>query len=256
MILRRIRAHIEAENWFAVAIDFAVVVVGVFIGIQVGNWNAAQQEADTNRLYLQRIADDIDTDTQRLRQNLGGWKREIDDTALVERFLAGDPISQLTQWETLVSVYFSAGWSPFTADTTTYDELVSSGRFARVGNLALREEIADYHALIREGSFFYDFNPPLREMVRGKYDGRTQAYIWERCFSEETYRQIRDGEVTCPPPDWNAPIDRILADLRADPELLPEFRYTQSIRFAAYTTGEADLERSMALAARIREFEP
>lgn len=44
MILRRLRAHVEAENWFAVAIDFVIVVVGVFIGIQVANWNEAQQD--------------------------------------------------------------------------------------------------------------------------------------------------------------------------------------------------------------------
>lgn len=40
MILRRVKAHIENENWFAVFIDFFIVVVGVFIGIQVANWNA------------------------------------------------------------------------------------------------------------------------------------------------------------------------------------------------------------------------
>ena len=44
MILRRIKAHVEKENWFAVGIDFCIVVVGVFIGLQVGNWNEARSE--------------------------------------------------------------------------------------------------------------------------------------------------------------------------------------------------------------------
>ena len=35
MILRRVTEHVKAQNWFAVAIDFVIVVVGVFIGIQV-----------------------------------------------------------------------------------------------------------------------------------------------------------------------------------------------------------------------------
>lgn len=42
MILRRITEHVKAQNWFAVAIDF--VIVGVFIGIQVSNWNAARAD--------------------------------------------------------------------------------------------------------------------------------------------------------------------------------------------------------------------
>ena len=44
MILRRIKAHVEKENWFAVGIDFAIVVVGVFIGLQVANWNEVRSE--------------------------------------------------------------------------------------------------------------------------------------------------------------------------------------------------------------------
>ena len=35
MLLRRITKHITEQNWFAVFIDFLIVVVGVFIGIQV-----------------------------------------------------------------------------------------------------------------------------------------------------------------------------------------------------------------------------
>ncbi len=41
MRLRRVTEHVKAQNWFAVGLDFVIVVVGVFIGIQVANWNEA-----------------------------------------------------------------------------------------------------------------------------------------------------------------------------------------------------------------------
>ena len=44
MIFRRVKAHIENENWFAVFIDFLIVVVVVFFGIQFSNWNESRQE--------------------------------------------------------------------------------------------------------------------------------------------------------------------------------------------------------------------
>lgn len=44
MILRRIKFHVENENWFAVALDFFIVVVGVYIGVLLGNWNETRQE--------------------------------------------------------------------------------------------------------------------------------------------------------------------------------------------------------------------
>lgn len=40
MILRRLTKHVKDQNWFAVALDFIIVVAGVFLGIQIGNWNA------------------------------------------------------------------------------------------------------------------------------------------------------------------------------------------------------------------------
>jgi len=37
-----ITEHVKAQNQTAVAIDVVIVVVGVFIGIQVSNWNDAR----------------------------------------------------------------------------------------------------------------------------------------------------------------------------------------------------------------------
>lgn len=39
MFLRRITAHLKTQNWTAVGLDLLIVVIGVFIGTQVSNWN-------------------------------------------------------------------------------------------------------------------------------------------------------------------------------------------------------------------------
>ncbi|MDZ7629063.1 MAG: hypothetical protein U5J99_11755 [Parvularculaceae bacterium] len=41
MLLRRVIDRVRAQNWRAVAIDFVIVVLGVFVGLHVNNWNAA-----------------------------------------------------------------------------------------------------------------------------------------------------------------------------------------------------------------------
>ncbi|MEM7278105.1 MAG: hypothetical protein AAF385_08270 [Pseudomonadota bacterium] len=56
MLLRRVTEHIKKQNWFAVWIDLIIVVVGVFIGIQVANWN----EARTNKAGLQASLERLD----------------------------------------------------------------------------------------------------------------------------------------------------------------------------------------------------
>lgn len=43
MLLRRFSKHVEDQNWFAVALDFVIVVIGVFMGFQLNNWNEARR---------------------------------------------------------------------------------------------------------------------------------------------------------------------------------------------------------------------
>ncbi len=57
MILRRVAAAIRRQDWFAVLIEIAIVVIGVFIGLQVNNWNEARIERSQERAYLTRIRD-------------------------------------------------------------------------------------------------------------------------------------------------------------------------------------------------------
>jgi len=59
MILRRLRTHVENENWFAVFVDFCIVVIGVFIGIQVANWNEARAAKERERLLLVELREEV-----------------------------------------------------------------------------------------------------------------------------------------------------------------------------------------------------
>ena len=52
MLLRRITQHVNEQNWFAVWLDFVIVVVGVFIGIQVSNWNDEQGRRADERVVI------------------------------------------------------------------------------------------------------------------------------------------------------------------------------------------------------------
>lgn len=52
MILRRITQHFQNQNWTAILIDFVIVVVGVYIGIQAQAWHTARDNRAIERQYL------------------------------------------------------------------------------------------------------------------------------------------------------------------------------------------------------------
>ena len=59
MILRRVVHRLKQQEWTAIAIELVLVVLGVFIGIQVSNWNETRKEHSLEAVYLDRIAQDI-----------------------------------------------------------------------------------------------------------------------------------------------------------------------------------------------------
>ena len=59
MIFRRVKAHVAKEDWFAVFIDFIIVVFGVFMGLQVANWSAARADRADERTFLNALHQDI-----------------------------------------------------------------------------------------------------------------------------------------------------------------------------------------------------
>ena len=62
MILRRVIQHVKNQEWTAIWIDLVIVVVGVFIGIQVANWNEDRAIRNAEARHLEEIAEDLRAD--------------------------------------------------------------------------------------------------------------------------------------------------------------------------------------------------
>ncbi len=58
MRLRHLTKNIKGQNWLAVFLDFLIVVFGVFIGIQLGNWNELRQTRHAFADAQSRFADE------------------------------------------------------------------------------------------------------------------------------------------------------------------------------------------------------
>ncbi len=59
MILRKIADAIQQQNWFTVVLEILIVVVGIFIGLQVDDWNSLRKDRRDEQHYLNRLHDEI-----------------------------------------------------------------------------------------------------------------------------------------------------------------------------------------------------
>ena len=146
MILRRLVEHAKNQNWFAVALDFIIVVLGVFIAIQAASWNQARQDRQEERRYYAQLLVDLRADLETFSR-VERLSNKYDEAAqLVLDRLGGKAPAQASLGRMAMAIH-QAGWIviPY-ASRGTYNELVSTGNLRLLRNLALKSQIANYYA--------------------------------------------------------------------------------------------------------------
>jgi hypothetical protein len=149
MILRRLAEHAKGQNWFAVVLDFLIVVVGVFIGIEVANWNGARQDRQEERRYYGQLLVDLRTDLETLATAKERAARYDEAAQMVIDRLGGAP-TRASPGQ-LAKAIQHAGWIYIPrASRGTYDELISTGNLGLLRNSQLKSEIANYYGSFEE----------------------------------------------------------------------------------------------------------
>lgn len=145
MILRRVTEHAKAQNWFAVALDFFIVVIGVFIGIEVANWNQARQERQNERQYYGQLLNDLKADLETLALAERNADRYDEAAQLVLDRLSDKAPSRVTPGRSATAIHHAGFIFIPRASRGTYDELVSTGNLRLLRNSQLKSQIAHYY---------------------------------------------------------------------------------------------------------------
>jgi len=84
MLLRSVTKHVNDQNWFAVFLDLLIVIIGVFIGIEVSNWNADRAGDKKAQVLIKRLYGDLinDSDVMNILLNYHAVVRNYAITAI------------------------------------------------------------------------------------------------------------------------------------------------------------------------------
>lgn len=144
MLLRRITVHVSDQNWFAVFIDFLIVVIGVFIGIQVANLNESMSNKQKAKTYVENLKHEVEDAL------IGSYKTYEYATVKVQSisevsnyFFEGAAIEALTEQNcddlAHIQNIFRQNYQ-----LTTVEELVSSGTLNLIQDKEIRNAIVKY----------------------------------------------------------------------------------------------------------------
>lgn len=253
MLLRRITKHVKEQNWFAVGIDFVIVVVGVFIGLQVANWNDARRTAkDASQARASLIADlktDRDVYAVRKKFYLEVKSASISAEAIMDSEL---PQSQDENWRFIYSTINAASTWPFKPSGQVYDQLLNAGELGLISDLPIQRQMRDYYQdAALEAGVTFKFDSEFRYSSRKLIDWELHDYFSQGCgniIGSDPSEILGESEryfVSCEAPDQQAEITRTASRLHASTVLHDDLRLHLSqldtlLYFLEYLDDEAE----------------
>jgi hypothetical protein len=224
MALRSLASRLRQHDWTAVWIEVLIVVAGVFIGLQVSDWNEGRKDTARGKEYLLRLHDELLQDADGLTRISRFWTQVGSNGAAAMAYAEDGALHQGSAWKTLLAYYQASQVWPYRKPDVTFQEIRSTGSLLLIRNEELRAEVARHYSA-GAGSQVTEvlgLIPRYREHVRGLVPWKIQQYIWTHCYASEGADQLLKE---CDSPVSEAEALAVLDQMRRSQELTAELRF-------------------------------
>ena len=147
---RKIRQQLLSENRFTKYLLYAVgeiilVVIGILIALQINNWNIENKERSSEKYYLKQIQQDLIDDKQSLVDFRSMLNNKVPRIELLLIALHGE--TDISSFKAVFQDYTDNVWliNWFTSNSTTYEEMKSSGNLGLIKNNEIRNDIMKFY---------------------------------------------------------------------------------------------------------------
>jgi hypothetical protein len=258
MLPRRITNNLKEQNWMVIWVELLVVVVGVFMGLQVDNWNESRVERNTVKTYYDRLIQDLRTNERNLQshlqyyQNVGSHAEAAlsallaDQDKLGEQFLI-DSYQATQVWHTVFN-------------QAAYDEILSVGALSTIPDIEARQRLANYYVAVDAASLQLRDVNTYRELLRAHMPIEVQRSVETNCG--DTVTTSSDGGLVTSFPEkctlgLNASTTQFaIESILAVPGITPSLNRRVSDIDAKLRIMQQDRDRSAALADYLERTKP
>ena len=143
MLLRRITKHVSNQNWFAVFIDFLIVVLGILLAFQITNWSDTQKAIKNEQAIMTRLEMDFASHEEKLLERMQRSKRLWSECwELLELVRITDIPTAEHNVENLILSCLSTSFG--LAPPASYTELLAAGALSELTDESLRKVLVEY----------------------------------------------------------------------------------------------------------------
>jgi len=228
MRLRRIAEHFRQLHWSMIAIDLVIVVLGVFLGIQVSNWNQQRVTDQQAAVFTERLKADLRGEDWTYQFMIAYYGEVLANANRAVDALEGK--AAMPDEALLIAAYRATQYRNRNRRGSTYDELVSTGNIGLIRDVGLREtairlyNLATFDNLVREG-----LQSRYREAFRMGLPNDVQRALAKNCGDRRSrpgdYATIRGNlDYPCRTGLSAQEIAESVKTLRSNPDIVPFLR--------------------------------
>lgn len=179
MIINRLVQSLRRRDWFTVVVEIVIVVVGVFIGIEVSNWNEDRQNRILAESHLERLVSDLESEAI-------AWEDVLQYFSTTRKH-AGSALQAFhSDVETLdesflIDLYQASQERNLSIRTATYDELLATGGIEFLPERVSREILGIHYDLSQRIQRVVGDITNYRPVLRRYMDYRVQEAIVDAC---------------------------------------------------------------------------
>ena len=216
MIFRKIKAHIEKENWFAVCIDFLIVVVGVFIGIQVANWNESNATYQRETQLLKDLKSEIQKSIVTTNHLIDSFEQVAAAGKRSLQFIDAQKPCEQNCWAVVVDFMHASQWQDISVRRSTYESMRNLG-FPK--NTQIVDAVESYLNQNSDNADVMRVFPYYRTLVRQIVPYDAAESYWANCYSlvDGTERYVLD----CKQEILDEEAKRIVGNIVGNPKIKP-----------------------------------
>ncbi len=185
MVVRRIREHVADHNWFAVAVDVGIVVLGVFLGTQVSNWNDERLDDRRAAEYRERLVSELDFDARQYALQDAYYRQA---RAYGLQALANlDGSKPLSDRDFVIAAYQLTQTDSTRAKTGVYEEMATNGLTDRLGDSETQDLASDFYLTVESVQRLLETILPYRTLLREVMPYDLQIAIRQECGDRNVY---------------------------------------------------------------------
>ncbi len=180
MILHRFAEALKEQNWTSIWIEFVLLVAGVFLGIQVANWNEERERNQQSGIFSERLKADLLEEAWGYALVLEYNKDVLANIESVLADLQGE--APLSDEQFVINAFRATQYRAIDRKRATYDELISTSKIDLIKDQTLRNTASKlYNISLLDNLYDQGVSSEYRRLFRRTVSKDVQEALFENC---------------------------------------------------------------------------